>query len=147
MEPLEEDVQPSDDTFYLVSSPRPIPAPVTPEPPAAATTPGNTQQEPARANGPFVEDEPPRSNETVGLSTPQTVDETVTRHRLALGMLWMVGLVAGFPTLALMATRWTHFTTDQYKEVSLVFTPIVALTSAAFGFFFASDERDRNRRF
>jgi len=49
------------------------------------------------------------------------------------------------PVLALLLGYWTHFTVDQFKELGLFFTPIVTLASAAFGFFFASDERDRRR--
>ncbi|MGW6016341.1 hypothetical protein, partial [Streptomyces sp. NPDC055210] len=59
------------------------------------------------------------------------------------GMLWLVAVVAVLPTLGLILTHWTHFGTEAYREVSLVFTPVVALTSAAFGFFFASDDRNR----
>jgi hypothetical protein len=64
-----------------------------------------------------------------------------TRRKLAMGLLWLVGALAGLPTVALIFGHWLHFKSDDYREVSLVFTPIVALASAAFGFFFASDER------
>ncbi|MFK4122485.1 hypothetical protein [Streptomyces longwoodensis] len=74
--------------------------------------------------------------------TPKVLD--ATRRTLAVGMLWLVAVMAVMPTLALVLTHWTHFKTDDYRELSLVFTPVVALTSAAFGFFFASDERHRS---
>lgn len=64
-----------------------------------------------------------------------------TRRTLAVGLLWVVALLSGVPTAALIAGHWLHFTGDDYQKVSLMFTPIVALASAAFGFFFASDER------
>ncbi|WP_433573945.1 hypothetical protein [Streptomyces sp. CA-251247] len=64
-----------------------------------------------------------------------------TRRKLAMGLLWLVGALASLPTVALIFGHWLHFKSDDYREVSLVFTPIVALASAAFGFFFASDER------
>ncbi|MGV2919363.1 hypothetical protein [Streptomyces alfalfae] len=155
MEPLQEDEDPSDYTFFRLSSPRPTLAGEPQTAPAAPDTPGNSQQEftedqlpaPARAVGrvgpeQMSEDELPQTALTSDFGKPLKADET--RHKLAMGMLWLVGIVAVLPTLALMASRWTDFTADAYREVALVFTPVVALTSAAFGFFFASD--DRNNR-
>ncbi|GAB2807545.1 hypothetical protein [Streptomyces daliensis] len=90
----------------------------------------------------FVEDEDPAppSRAAVREGKPQKIlDET--RRTLAVGMLWLVAAIALLPTLALVLAHWTHFSIEAYRELSLVFTPVVALASAAFGFFFASDER------
>ncbi|GHE57600.1 hypothetical protein GCM10018785_28480 [Streptomyces longispororuber] len=67
-----------------------------------------------------------------------------TRRMLAVGLFWLVCVLAVVPSLALVFGHWTHFKADNYRELSLVFTPVVALASAAFGFFFASDERNRD---
>jgi hypothetical protein len=67
-----------------------------------------------------------------------------TRTSLALGLLILVALLALAPTFALMFGDKLHFNTESYREVNSMFTPVIALASAAFGFFFASD--DRNRR-
>ncbi|MFE6165970.1 hypothetical protein ACFQ7F_44535 [Streptomyces sp. NPDC056486] len=153
MDPFQQDEMPSDQPFFRLTPPRPITAAEIPTTPAATDTPGNSRQEfvenvlpgplgPSSRLGPLVEDESPQSSQTAAFGSPHAID--VTRHKLAIGMLWMVGLIAGLPTITLLAARWTHFSTDAYREVSLVFTPVVALTSAAFGFFFASD--DRNNR-
>ncbi|MFF9221478.1 hypothetical protein [Streptomyces viridosporus] len=154
MDFLQEDERPSSESCFRLSSPRPITADETRTAPAVTDTPGNSQQEiiedeqPAedrqviRVAPQISEDETPQNAETAAFVGPHKIDET--RHKLAMGMLWLVGLVAVLPTLALMASRWTNFTAEAYREVALVFTPVVALTSAAFGFFFASD--DRNNR-
>jgi hypothetical protein len=145
---------PSAQPFFRITPPRPTPAAESPTTPAVTNTPGIRRQEfvenlppdplagLSSPLGPLIENESPQSSQTAAFGSPHAID--VTRHQLAIGMLWMVGLLAGLPTIALLAARWTHFTTDAYREVSLVFTPVVALTSAAFGFFFASD--DRNNR-
>ncbi|MGA4850868.1 hypothetical protein ACOBQB_33215 [Streptomyces sp. G5(2025)] len=148
---LEEDEEPSDETFFLVSAPRPVTAAETASPPDAAGEPEESGQgfvedetpggdgDPAFGPRQLSENESPENREVVGLREPRKIDET--RHTLAMGLLWLVGLIAGAPTLALLAGHWTHFSTEAYREVSLVFTPVVALASAAFGFFFASDDR------
>ncbi|MBO0652965.1 hypothetical protein J1792_09225 [Streptomyces triculaminicus] len=98
----------------------------------------------APVRGVFEEDEQPdprvRDDQVVGLKERHMSE---TRRTLAVGLLWLVGLLTGVPTLALVLGHWTHFKSDDYREISLVITPIVALASAAFGFFFASDERTR----
>ncbi|MDP5317360.1 hypothetical protein [Streptomyces poriferorum] len=87
------------------------------------------------------EDLAPEHSETARLLAPHNIHET--RHRLAMGMLGLVALLAVLPVLALIAGRWTKFDDESFRELSLVFTPVVALASAAFGFFFASDDRNR----
>jgi hypothetical protein len=68
-----------------------------------------------------------------------------TRKWLAIGLFWLVGLMTMLPITALVFGHWTHFTVGQFKELGLFFTPIVTLASAAFGFFFATDDRERRR--
>ncbi len=68
-------------------------------------------------------------------------DRQVTRRKLAFGLLQLVAVLAVFPTLALIFKHWTKFTAEDFRELSLIFTPVVALASAAFGFFFASDSQ------
>ncbi|GHG65939.1 hypothetical protein [Streptomyces griseocarneus] len=105
---------------------------------------GNGAPAAPAAHGAFEEDEQPdsrvRDDQVVGLKERHMSE---TRRTLAVGLLWLVGLLTGLPTLALVLGHWTHFKSDDYREISLVITPIVALASAAFGFFFASDERTR----
>ncbi|MFD5234333.1 hypothetical protein ACFWJ5_38635 [Streptomyces qaidamensis] len=136
-----------------MSPPRPTPAAETHTASADTNTPGNGQREITEYEQPgtgstfgagaqFSENEAPQDEVTARWKKPHKIDET--RHKLAMGMLYLVGLVAVLPTLALMLGRWTKFTPEAFREVALVFTPVVALTSAAFGFFFASD--DRNNR-
>ncbi|MFI9204747.1 hypothetical protein [Streptomyces sp. NPDC053048] len=112
--------------------------PASPASPAAPAPPAG------RTLGEFEEDLQPnttvRDDQVVG-SRERRMHET--RRTLAVGLLWLVGLLSGMPTLALVLGHWTHFKSDDYREISLVITPIVALASAAFGFFFASDERNR----
>lgn len=99
---------------------------------------------PATPDDEFVENVQPNSTlgdaELVG-SHDTELHLYETRRKLAMGLLWLVGALASLPTVALIFGHWLHFKSDDYREVSLVFTPIVALASAAFGFFFASDER------
>ena len=87
------------------------------------------------------EDIRPDTRATSGFGSPRSID--VTRHKLAMGMLVLVGLLALLPTLAMIGGRWTHFSYESFRALNLVFTPVVALASAAFGFFFASDDRNR----
>jgi len=68
-----------------------------------------------------------------------------TRRRLAMGLLLLLSIMALVPTIALVLGHWTYFTVAQFSQLDLVFTPVVALASAAFGFFFASDQRDQGR--
>ncbi|GHH78648.1 hypothetical protein GCM10018793_29690 [Streptomyces sulfonofaciens] len=103
--------------------------------------------EPAAPPPALIEDEPPSPT---GLNTEHWLRISKQRHmnetrtRLATGLFWLVSVLAIVPSLALVFARWTHFTADAYRELGLVFTPVVALASAAFGFFFASDERNRD---
>ncbi|MFF8991682.1 hypothetical protein ACF09H_17395 [Streptomyces sp. NPDC014983] len=130
MDPLSEDEEPSTETVFILRTPPAQLAAATAEP---AATP----------RGEFIEDEQPGSVEPVHEGEPKKIIDR-TRRTLAVGMLWLVAALALLPTIGLIFTHWTHFSTDDYKELSLVFTPVVALTSAAFGFFFASDERNRS---
>lgn len=107
------------------------------QPPAPAAEPSDPQ------GGEFTEDEQPGSSDPVHEGRPKKIIDQ-TRRTLAVGMLWLVAAMAVLPTIGLILTHWTHFGTDAYRELSLVFIPVVALTSAAFGFFFASDERNRS---
>ncbi|MCX5355879.1 hypothetical protein [Streptomyces mirabilis] len=129
-----EDEQPSGDTTYIVRTPA-VPAGTDREqrPPGAPEAGQDTE---------FTEDVQPETKDPVKKGKPETVDET--RRTLAVGMLWLVAVIAVLPTIGLVAAHWTHFSTDAYRELGLVFTPVVALASAAFGFFFASDERHRS---
>jgi hypothetical protein len=127
---LEENEIPSGEDVLVVQPVDSTPTPTT-----------NTQPETSSSQEEFVEDEPPGSTTAVREGKPKHIDET--RRTLAVGMLWLVAVVAVLPTIGLILTHWTHFGTEAYREVSLVFTPVVALTSAAFGFFFASDDRHR----
>ncbi|MET9116636.1 hypothetical protein ABZX38_20915 [Streptomyces longwoodensis] len=136
MEPISEDETPSDGTVFVLRNPGPS---------ASARRSAGTGEFAAGATDgtdEFIEDEQPSSGDPVHEGTPKVLD--ATRRTLAVGMLWLVAVMAVMPTLALVLTHWTHFKTDDYRELSLVFTPVVALTSAAFGFFFASDERHRS---
>ncbi|QCX77512.1 hypothetical protein C9F11_19305 [Streptomyces sp. YIM 121038] len=111
--------------------------------------PGGTGTAPAPEAAPpaLVEDLPPSP---AGLDTEHWLKISKQRHMnetrrvLALGLFWLVCVLAVVPSLALVFGHWTHFKADNYREMSLVFTPVVALASAAFGFFFASDERNRD---
>ncbi|MEV0443055.1 hypothetical protein AB0I84_11330 [Streptomyces spectabilis] len=102
---------------------------------------------PTAAGPALIEDEPPSP---AGLDTENWLKISKQRHMnetrrtLALGLFWLVCVLAVVPSLALVFGHWTHFKADNYRELSLVFTPVVALASAAFGFFFASDERHRD---
>ncbi|MFD8034821.1 hypothetical protein ACFV3F_40075 [Streptomyces sp. NPDC059717] len=130
MDPLSEDETPSTETVFILRTP---PA----QPPTAAAEPADPRP------SEFIEDEQPGSSDPLHEGRPKKIiDET--RRTLAVGMLLLVAAMALLPTLALILTHWTHFGTDAYRELSLVFTPVVALTSAAFGFFFASDDRNRS---
>ncbi|MDF3291554.1 hypothetical protein [Streptomyces silvisoli] len=104
--------------------------------------------QPAVRSTEFVEDVAPApagtgTDDFLKIRTQEHMNET--RRALAKGMLWMVGILAVFPMVALVFGHWTHFTVDSFRELSLVFTPVVALASAAFGFFFASDDRNRDK--
>lgn len=108
------------------------------------------ENEPADSSGtPFTsvgepgisEDLEPEHTETARLLAPHNIHET--RHRLAMGMLGLVAVLAVLPVIALILGPWTKFDDESFREISLVFTPVVALASAAFGFFFASDDRNR----
>ncbi|MEV7781326.1 hypothetical protein [Kitasatospora sp. NPDC088351] len=68
-----------------------------------------------------------------------------TRRLLAVGLLWIMGLLAVIPTIALVLGRWTHFGGEQLQAFAVLFTPVMALASAAFGFFFASEGSNRRR--
>ena len=130
MDEISEDEPPSTEAFFILRTPPAQPPAATAEP---ADPPGDE----------FFEDEQPGSSEAVHEGKPKKIiDET--RRTLAVGMLLLVAAMALLPTIGLILTHWTQFTTDDYKELSLVFTPVVALASAAFGFFFASDERNRS---
>ncbi|WP_405877964.1 hypothetical protein [Streptomyces sp. NBC_00005] len=104
------------------------------------------QTQPEQAGGEFVEDQRPRRDTVVGQkewNAQQSMHRT--RTWLALGLLILVGLLALAPTVALIFGDTLHFTAEAYREVNSMFTPVIALASAAFGFFFASSD-DRNRR-
>ncbi|GGV48005.1 hypothetical protein [Streptomyces spectabilis] len=109
--------------------------------------PGGPGAEGPAAGPALIEDEPPSP---AGLDTENWLKISKQRHMnetrrtLALGLFWLVCVLAVVPSLALVFSHWTHFKADNYRELSLVFTPVVALASAAFGFFFASDERHRD---
>ncbi|MFZ4145485.1 hypothetical protein ACOZDZ_33035 [Streptomyces griseoincarnatus] len=94
--------------------------------------------------GEFVEDAQPRRDEVVG-DRPFNPQEGMhkTRTQLAMGLLLLVGLLALAPTVALIFGKQLEFTADAYREVNAMFTPVIALASAAFGFFFASDQHNR----
>ncbi|WP_210582854.1 hypothetical protein [Streptomyces sp. GESEQ-4] len=94
--------------------------------------------------GEFEEDDQPDTGRTV-LSKPFNPQEGMhkTRTRLAMGLLILVGVLALAPTIALIFGDGLQFTTEDYREVNSMFTPVIALASAAFGFFFASDDRTR----
>jgi hypothetical protein len=64
-----------------------------------------------------------------------------TRTWLAIGFFWLVAVMTMLPIGALVFSHWSHFTVDEFKELGLFFTPIVTLAGAAFGFFFATDDR------
>ncbi|MCX4564678.1 hypothetical protein OHA02_52325 [Streptomyces phaeochromogenes] len=127
---MEEDENPSDEPVLVVQT-------------ITTARPSTSSPRPELSPGPeeFIEDEPPSSSTAVREGKPKHIDET--RRTLAVGMLWLVAVVAVLPTIGLILSHWTHFGTEAYREVALVFTPVVALTSAAFGFFFASDDRNR----
>ncbi|MFD7407765.1 hypothetical protein ACFV7R_35055 [Streptomyces sp. NPDC059866] len=109
-----------------------------PSPPEPADPEAGTQL------GEFEENDQPRRDEVVG-ERPFNPQEGMhrTRTRLAMGLLILVGVLALAPTVALIFGKQLEFTTDAYREVSAMFTPLIALASAAFGFFFASDDRNR----
>ncbi|MGW3100321.1 hypothetical protein ACWDCC_43605 [Streptomyces sp. NPDC001102] len=136
MESFSEDETPLTEVIFVLRNPGPAASAQAPA--AADEFVGDT----AAGTGEFIENEQPSSGDPVHEGIPKVLDET--RRTLAVGMLWLVAVMAVMPTLALVLTHWTHFKTDDYRELSLVFTPVVALTSAAFGFFFASDERHRS---
>ncbi|MFJ3826040.1 hypothetical protein [Streptomyces nodosus] len=130
MDEFSEDETPSNETFFILRTPPAQPLATAEEP----ADPGRSE---------FIEYEKPGSSEALHKGKPKKIiDET--RRTLAVGMLWLVAAMAVLPTIGLVLTHWTHFGTDHYRELSLIFTPVVALTSAAFGFFFASDERNRS---
>ncbi|GAA5707653.1 hypothetical protein AQJ43_36750 [Streptomyces avermitilis] len=141
-----EDEQPSGEATYIVRTPsRPTGTDLSPQPAGAPPTGQDAEfledlipDDQAE----FVENFQPDTKDPVKKGKPETIDET--RRTLAVGMLWLVAVIAVLPTIALVAAHWTHFSTDAYRELGLVFTPVVALASAAFGFFFASDERHRS---
>lgn len=64
-----------------------------------------------------------------------------TRHRIAVGLLLILVTMALLPTLALILNQWIGFSDAEFREINLLFTPIVALASAAFGFYFASPSK------
>ncbi|NGO71188.1 hypothetical protein [Streptomyces boncukensis] len=90
-------------------------------------------------SGELREDEPPSQGQVY--STPE-MHIHQTRRALAIRLFWLVAVVAVLPILALILQRWTKFTEADFREVSTLFTPVVALASAAFGFFFGSDQRN-----
>jgi hypothetical protein len=94
--------------------------------------------------GEFEENDQPDTGRTV-VSKPFNPQEGMhkTRTRLAMGLLILVGVLALAPTIALIFGDRLHFTSEDYREVNSMFTPVIALASAAFGFFFASDDRTR----
>ncbi|KKD02464.1 hypothetical protein [Streptomyces sp. WM6386] len=140
MDTLSEDESPSNEATFIVRAPG---APAVAD--AGSPPELSEDQPPGIAQPEFVEDElpAPGSRAAVREGKPKKIiDET--RRTLAVGMLWLVSVIAVMPTAALVLNHWTHFSTEAYRELSLVFTPVVALASAAFGFFFASDERHRS---
>jgi hypothetical protein len=140
-----EDEQPSGDTTYIVRTPAvSVGTDLERRPPGAPGAGLDTEftEDVPPGQTEFVEDVQPETKDPVKKGKPETVDET--RRTLAVGMLWLVAVIAVLPTIGLVAAHWTHFGTDAYRELGLVFTPVVALASAAFGFFFASDERHRS---
>jgi hypothetical protein len=103
-----------------------------------SVTPGSGN--PVTAMGEFNEDVTPLSGNPVRTSSIEW-DVQKTRRWLALGLLVLVGLLSFVPTVALIFGDKLHFTSEEYREVTSMVTPVVALASAAFGFFFASDDR------
>jgi hypothetical protein len=61
-----------------------------------------------------------------------------TRRHLAVGLLILVAVMAVAGEAAFIFGR---ISADGIREVSILFTPIVTLASAAFGFFFGRDGR------
>ncbi len=113
---------------------------------AEDVSPASPAQSPVQRE--LSEDEAPRSRLEIlqAVHTARQQDDLHrTRRWLAIALFWLVAVMTILPVLALLLGYWTHFTVDQFKELGLFFTPIVTLASAAFGFFFASDERDRRR--
>jgi hypothetical protein len=94
------------------------------------------------------EDYDPRPS--AGLQLPyqeQTLEQReLTRRHLALGLLVVVGAAALIPELAFVLKRWTQLDAKEFQDLSIFFTPLVTLASAAFGFFFGS-ERDNSNSF
>ena len=108
--------------------------------------PGGEFEEDQQPGGEFIEDQRP-TRDTVLRQKEWNAQQSMhkTRTWLALGLLILVGLLALAPTTALMFGNKLHFNAESYREVNSMFTPVIALASAAFGFFFASSD-DRNRR-
>ncbi|WP_406154593.1 hypothetical protein OG806_49440 [Streptomyces sp. NBC_00882] len=89
----------------------------------------------------YEEHLPPERTTWPAVGEPTHMDKT--REKIALRLLWLVAILAVVPTLALIFSRWSSFTDDQFRELTLVFTPVVALGSAAFGFYFGSNKDDQ----
>lgn len=111
-----------------------------------AAQPAGEFEEDQQPGGEFIEDQRP-TRDTVLRQKEWNAQQSMhqTRTLLALGLLILVGLLALVPTIALMFGTKLHFNAESYREVNSMFTPVIALASAAFGFFFASSD-DRNRR-
>jgi hypothetical protein len=84
------------------------------------------------------EDEPPAPSAGLGgivrLEPPPHREHT--RRFLAIGLLVLVALQVLFAEAAFVFDK--DFTAEKFRELSLLFTPVVTLASAAFGFFFGS---------
>ncbi|MFE5680253.1 hypothetical protein ACFQ7B_35585 [Streptomyces erythrochromogenes] len=88
----------------------------------------------------LVEDYTPYIGETSILAPPPSHTDK-TRRVIALGLLGLLGFLAVAAFAALIFGSWPKFTAEQFRELNLFFTPIVALASAAFGFYFGSDPK------
>ncbi|WP_405717259.1 hypothetical protein OG607_44970 [Streptomyces sp. NBC_01537] len=84
------------------------------------------------------EDEPPAPSAGLGgivrLQPPPHREHT--RRFLAIGLLLLVALQVLLAETAFVFDK--DFTPEKFRELSLLFTPVVTLASAAFGFFFGS---------
>lgn len=110
----------------------------------------------ALANGLNEDGEPAEMEElsedtrpAAGLELPysqRTLEQReLTRRHLALGLLVLVGAAALLPELAFIFNRWTRLDAKELEDLSIFFTPLVTLASAAFGFFFGSERLDSER--
>ncbi|MEW6747903.1 MAG: hypothetical protein AB1486_34720 [Planctomycetota bacterium] len=70
----------------------------------------------------------------------KTRHREVTRRHLALGLLIILGIMALSGQGAYIAGL---LTADEFRDLSTLFTPVVTLAGAAFGFFFGRESAER----